>query len=55
MNRVEQVEPLLLNQADSADTMLVMQLRPEPDTVYKLPYLSSTPDDPKLFVSFGFP
>ncbi len=55
MNHVEQVEPLLLNQADSTDTTLVMQLRPELDIVYKLAYLSSTPDDPKLFVSFGFP
>jgi len=50
-----QVEPLLLNQADSADTTLVMQLHPEFNIVYKLAYLSSTPDDPKLFVSLGFP
>jgi hypothetical protein len=54
VNHIEQVEPLLLNQAYSADTILAMQLRPELDIAYKLAYLSSTPDDPKLFVSLGF-
>jgi hypothetical protein len=55
LDTAAQVEPLLLNQADSADTTLVMQLHPEFNIVYKLAYLSSTPDDPKLFVSLGFP